>query len=286
MSSGLEQDDFEALLDYLRQKHNFDFSSYKSNSLRRRIYYRMRQISIQSFREYKDYLEEHSEEVTHVFNALQISVTSFFRDKADWDYLSSQIVPEIIASKLPDEDIRVWSAGCAFGQETYTLAMILAESVGLQQFRQRVRIYGTDISEKALNQATRGSYLSDEVKNIPQSLLNRYFELANNYYVFRHDLRRSIIFQHHNIIHDTPIPRIDLLVCRNTLIYFSQEAQTRTLVRFYFSLKESGFLFLGSSETAANSNLFTTVNITHRIFAKVPQPHFNPQLLVQAFKQI
>lgn len=167
MSSQLEQGDFEALLDYLRQKHNFDCASYKSSGLSRRICSRMRQISITSFGDYKDYLEEHPEEVTHVFNTLEVSVTGFFRDKADWDYLSSAIVPEIIASKLSNERIRVWSAGCAFGQETYTLAMILSESVGLEQFRKRVRIYGTDISEKALNHAIQGSYLSYEVKNIP-----------------------------------------------------------------------------------------------------------------------
>ncbi|WP_407888267.1 CheR family methyltransferase [Scytonema sp. NUACC26] len=286
MSSRPEQDDFEALLEYLRQKHNFDFTSYKHCSLMRQICYRMRQISIGSFREYIDYLEEHSEEVTHVINAFKISVTSFFRDKADWDCLSSQIIPEIIASKLPDEPIRVWSAGCASGQETYTLAMILAENLAIRQFLQRVRIYGTDISEKALNQAKQGIYPSHEVKNLPMSLLNRYFELVNNHYVFRRDLRRSIIFEERDIIHNTPIPRIDLLVCRNTLIYFSQEAQSRTFVRFYFSLKDNGFLFLGSSEMAPNLELFKTVNLRHRIFTKVPQAYFKPQLLVQAFKKI
>ncbi len=275
----------EALLNYLRQKHHFDFTNYKREGLIRRISYRMQQLSINDFSKYNDYLEADSEEFVKLFNIIENNFTYFFRDIADWDYLSNQIIPQIIASKSSEEPIRTWSAGCSSGQETYTLAMILAELLGLEQFRQRVRIYGTDIDEEALNQARQGSYLSNEVTNVPDSLLNKYFELADERYVFRRDLRRSIFFRSHNMIQAPPIPQIDLLLCRNTLIYFNLEAQTKVLMRFHFSLKDRGFLFLGKSEMVANPDLFSSLNLHHRVFAKVPGGHLNPHLLVKAFKR-
>ncbi len=275
----------EALLNYLRQKHHFDFTNYKREGLIRRISYRMQQLSINDFSKYNDYLEADSEEFVNLFNIIENNFTYFFRDIADWNYLSNQIIPQIIASKSSEEPIRTWSAGCSSGQETYTLAMILAELLGLEQFRQRVRIYGTDIDEEALNQARQGSYLSNEVTNVPDSLLNKYFELADERYVFRRDLRRSIFFRSHNMIQAPPIPQIDLLLCRNTLIYFNLEAQTKVLMRFHFSLKDRGFLFLGKSEMVANPDLFSSLNLHHRIFAKVPGGHLNPHLLVKAFKR-
>ena len=276
---------FETLLNYLRQKHRFDFTSYKRESLMRRISNRMQQLSITGFSKYNDYLEADCEEFVKLFNIIENNFTYFFRDIADWNYLSNQIIPQIIASKSSEEPIRTWSAGCSSGQETYTLAIILAELLGLEQFRQRVRIYGTDIDEEALNQAREGSYRSHEVTNVPGSLLNKYFERDDDRYVFRRDLRRSIFFRSHNMIQDPPIPQIDLLLCRNTLIYFNLEAQTKVLMRFHFSLKDKGFLFLGKSEMVANVDLFSSVNLYHRVFAKVPGGHLNPHLLVKAFKR-
>lgn len=280
-----EELNFETLLNYLREKHHFDFTNYKPNSLMRRISYRMQQLSFKNFSEYNDYLEADSEEFVHLFNAIENNFTNFFRDINDWHYLSNQIIPQIIASKSSEEPIRAWSAGCSSGQETYTLAMVLAQVLGLEQFRQRVRIYGTDIDQEALNQARQGTYRSNEVTNVPDCLLNKYFERADDRYVFRRDLRRNIFFRRRNMIEDPPLSQIDLLVCRNTLIYFNLEAQTKVLVRFHFSLKHSGFLFLGKSEMAPNPNLFTSVNLQHRIFAKVPGGHLNAHLLVKAFKR-
>ncbi len=276
---------FDTLLDYLWQKHHFDFTAYKRNFLMRRIQHRMQQIFIECYSEYNDYLEAHSKEFVHLFNTIENNTTSFFRDQAEWDIVSNQIVPRIIASKLPDEPIRVWSAGCASGQEIYTLAIVLAEALGLKQFCQRVRIYATDIDKEALSQARLGTYLRDQITDIPDSLLTQYFELANDCYIFRSNLRHQIVFHHHNMIEDAPISKIDLLVCRNTMIYFNLEAQTKVLVRFHFSLKDSGFLFLGRCEMAPNPDLFTNLNLPKRIFAKVPQGHLNQRLLVKAFRR-
>lgn len=274
---------FEALLDCLRLHHGFDFTGYKRSGLMRRVQYRMQMLQISSVGDYRDYLEVHPEEFALLFDTILINVTGFFRDASAWDYVVAEIVPRIIAGKSESEPIRVWSAGCASGEETYTLAIVLAEALGVEQYDARVQIYGTDLDPDALNQARSGSYLSSEVMGIPPALLNQYFEQADDRHIIRQDLRRSIIFCRHNLIQDAPMSKIDLVVCRNVLIYFNIEAQTRALARFHFGLKDSGFLFLGSAEMLpTHTNFFTRVDIRHRVFTKVLRSHLNQRLLNRA----
>src|SRR5579885_1289586 len=142
--------DLEDLLDYLRRNRGFDFSGYKRASLERRILKRMQQVNAASFGDYVDYLEVHPEEFNALFNTVLINVTNFFRDPATWDYLAETVVPELVAQRDGAESIRVWSAGCASGEEAYTLAMIFAEVMGADAFRDRVKIYATDIDDEAL----------------------------------------------------------------------------------------------------------------------------------------
>ena len=148
----------------------------------------------------------------------------------------------------PTQPLRVWSAGCASGEEAYTLAMVLAEMLGPTEFRDRVKIYATDVDEEALTQARQASYTEREVRGVPPELLERYFEPTGGRYVFRKDLRRSVIFGRNDLVQDAPISRIDLLVCRNTLMYFNAETQARILARFHFALADGGVLFLGKAE--------------------------------------
>lgn len=274
---------FEALLNFLRQSHDFDFTGYKSSSLMRRVEHRMQTIKIASYSDYHDYIKANPQEFTPLFNTIEINVTSFFRDAKAWNYVAELIIPRIIAAKADSEQIRIWNAGCASGEETYTLAILLAEALGVEQFRSRVKIYSTDIDKEALSQARLGSYSSKEVVNIPPALWERYFDKADNRYIFRQDLRRSLIFCRHNMIQDAPMSKIDLLVCRNVLIYFNIDSQTRVLARFHFSLKDSGFLFLGTSEMLpAHIDFFTSVNLQQRIFTKVPKGDLNQRLLHRA----
>lgn len=274
---------FEALLDCLRLHHGFDFTGYKRSGLMRRVQYRMQMLQISSVGDYRNYLEAHPQEFALLFDTILINVTGFFRDASAWDYVAAEIVARIIAGKSESEPIRVWSAGCASGEETYTLAIVLAEALGVEQYDARVQIYGTDVDPDALNQARFGSYLSSEVMGIPPVLLNQYFEQADDRHIIRQDLRRSIIFCRHNLIQDAPMSKIDLVVCRNVLIYFNIEAQTRALARFHFGLKDSGFLFLGSAEMLpTNTNFFTRVDIRHRVFTKVLRSHLNQRLLNRA----
>lgn len=274
---------FEALLDYLRQSHGFDFTTYKRSTLMRRVQVRMRTVSIENYSAYLDYIKENPEEFTSLFNTIEINYTGFFRDTEAWNYITKAIIPRIIAGKSQSESIRIWSAGCASGEETYTLAILLAEALEIEQYKARVQIYATDIDTEALNQARFGSYLSSQVVGVPPTLLERYFEQSGERYIFCKDLRCSIIFCRHNLIQDAPMSKIDLLVCRNVLIYFNTEAQTKTLARFHFSLKDSGFLFLGMSEMLpTHTNFFNPLNLRQRVFTKIPRSNVNRRLLNSA----
>ena len=266
-----EQDnEFEVLLDFIRRNRGFDFTGYKRPSLIRRFEKRMGAVGVATFGEYQDYLEVHPDEFGLLFNTILINVTSFFRDAASWEYVRNEVVPKIVADKKPQENIRVWVAGCAGGHEAYTSAMVVAEAVGSEQFRDRVKIYATDVDEEALNQARQASYSQSDVESIPSDLLEKYFEKSNGNYVFRKDLRRSVIFGRNDLTKDEPISRIDLLVCRNTLMYFNAETQSRILAHYHFALNSSGYLFLGKGEMLlTRANIFNPVDLRRRVFTKV-----------------
>jgi two-component system CheB/CheR fusion protein len=261
---------FEQLLTYLRRNRGFDFSGYKRTSLERRLRKRMQTVGINTFPEYVDYLEVHPDEFVHLFNTILINVTSFFRDQPVWDYLQSDVVPRIAAVRQNGDPIRVWSAGCASGEEAYTLAIVLAEVLGIETFRERVKIYGTDVDNEALNQARQASYPVKDLEEVPPKLVETYFESAGDRRLFRKDLRRNVIFGRHDLIQDAPISRLDLLVCRNCLMYFNAETQGRILERFHFAVNDGGYLVLGKAEMLlSHGNTFTPVDLKRRVFQKV-----------------
>ena len=261
--------DFEALLNYLKHSCGCDLTRYKHSTLMRRFAVRMLEIKIDNYQDYLHYLQNHPQESTALLDTVLINVTNFFRDRDAWDYLADKIIPQIIANKEPQEPIRVWSAACASGEEVYSLMMLFAEALGIESCLQRVKCYATDIDEAALEQAQQGFYQPKEVKDIPPHLLEKYFEQTERGYVFHPTLRSTILFGRHNLAEDAPMSKIDLLACRNALMYFNLETQATILIRFHFALKNNGFLFLGNAETAsANRPIFTPVNLKHRIFAK------------------
>ncbi|MCV3214028.1 PAS domain S-box protein [Plectonema radiosum NIES-515] len=283
MTSAERNPAFESLLIYLRQSRGFDFTGYKRSTLIRRVQKRMQLLGLEGFSDYTDYLEVYPEEFNFLFNTILINVTAFFRDASVWEFLQEQVLPNLIKGKADSEQIRVWSAGCASGEEAYTLAMLMAESLGTEQFRQRVKIYATDLDEEALSQSRQALYSAKDIQGLPPELITKYFEPTGNRYVFRHDLRRSVIFGRHDLLQDAPISRIDLLVCRNTMMYFNAETQTRVLGRFHFALNDTGYLFLGKAEMLlTHSNLFTPLNLKHRIFTKVSSANIRDRLLVLA----
>ncbi|MDQ2764390.1 MAG: PAS domain-containing protein [Pseudomonadota bacterium] len=263
---------FDSLLDYLKRTRGFDFTGYKRAGLARRFQKQMQLIGVDGYADYRDYLEVHTGEFSALFDAILINVTAFFRDPAAWDHLRVEVLPRLIASKSANEPIRIWSAGCASGEEAYTLAMAFAEALGVEQFRDRVKIYATDVDEEALTHARHASYGVREVAGVPEPLLDKYFERTDSRFVFQRDLRRSVIFGRNDLMQDAPISRVDLLVCRNTLMYLNSEVQARILSRFNFALNDDGFLFLGKAEMLfSHATLFQPLELKWRIFTKLPR---------------
>ena len=284
MSEPREEDsEFEALLDYLRRSRGFNFSGYKRASLIRRVDKRMAAVGVQGYGTYVDFLEVHPEEFGQLFDTILINVTTFFRDPASWEALGVEILPRLLSVKRPTDPIRLWSAGCASGEEAYSLAMALAEVLGPEQVRERVKIYATDVDSEALARARQAQYDAKEVEGLPPGFLAKYFEADGSHYTFLKDLRRAVIFGRHDLIQDAPISRIDLLVCRNTLMYFNPETQSRILDRFHFALADRGFLFLGKAETLLTyNNSFSAVDLKRRIFAKVSRGIQRERLMMLA----
>ncbi|MDZ8226062.1 CheR family methyltransferase [Nostoc sp. ChiVER01] len=281
MTSPEKDPEFENLLVYLRQSRGFDFTGYKRSTLMRRVCRRMQSLSVENFGDYLDYLEVDPEEFNYLFNTILINVTAFFRDSSAWQYLAEQVLPNLIKNKKSSDQIRIWSAGCASGEEAYTLAMLMAEILGAEEFRQRVKIYATDVDEEALNQARLATYSAKEIQAVPDQLRQKYFEVVGNRYVFRQDLRRSVIFGRHDLLQDAPISRLDLLVSRNTMMYFNSETQGRILARFHFALTDAGYLFLGKAEMLLmHSSLFTPLDLKNRIFTKVSSVNIRNRLLI------
>lgn len=273
MENAVPDVEFEDLLQMLKDTRGFDFSGYKRPTLIRRFRKRMDACALETFGEYSDYLELEPDEFAKLFDSLLINVTAFFRDPAAWDTLSEEVIPELLAAKGATRPIRVWSAGCATGEEAYTLAMVLTEALGEDSFRNRVKIYATDLDEDALRQARTGTYTERQLASVPTDLREKYFEPAPSGHIFRRDLRRQVIFGRNNLTHDAPISRVDLLVARNTLMYFNAETQATVVHRFHFALNDPGYLFLGKAEMILNhGDLFDPVDLRKRLFRKSPSP--------------
>ncbi|MGW6023620.1 CheR family methyltransferase [Streptomyces sp. NPDC055099] len=261
----------EDLLSFIRDARGFDFTGYKRSTLGRRIRKRMSDVGVQSYEDYRDLLETDTVEFRALFNTILINVTSVFRDPDAWDLVQREVLPQLLTDAEPEGEIRVWSAGCSSGEEAYSLAIMFAEALGVEESLNRVKIYATDVDEEALREARAGRYPAKNLEALSAELRDKYFERHDTHYVFRPDLRRRVIFGRHDITRDAPISRLDLLVCRNTLMYFNVEAQTQIIDRFHFALREGGYLFLGKAEMLlSDSDRFEAINIRQRVFRRQP----------------
>jgi two-component system, chemotaxis family, CheB/CheR fusion protein len=275
---------FERILEHLRQSRGFDFTAYKRTSLERRVRKRMQTVDTADFDAYLDFLQVHPDEFGSLFNTILINVTSFFRDPDVWETLRTRVVPELVAARSADGPLRVWSAGSASGQEAYSAAIVLAEILGIEAFHERVKIYATDVDEDALAEARRAVYDAKQVADVPPDLLEKYFDRVNGeLYAFNRELRRSVIFGRHDLIQDAPISRVDLLLCRNTLMYFNSEAQARIMARFYFSARPGGYLVLGRAEMLfSHAAMFQAMDLKARIFKTVAKVNHRDRLLLMS----
>jgi two-component system CheB/CheR fusion protein len=267
-----EDAQFEALIEFLHSDHNFDLGGYKRTTLKRRTGKRMQALGLSSYGQYREYLEQHPEEYESFFNTLLINVSRFFRDPEAWECLEEKVVSHLVARAREEGVMRVWSAGCSHGQEAYTTAMVLFHALGAEDYRRTVKVYATDIDEEALTVARNGVYTEKELESVPSSYRDACFEQVDHGVQIRNEVRRSIVFGRHDLSTDAPISRLDLLVCRNTLMYFNAESQARIAARLHFALRDDGYLFLGKAETVvSHSRLFATVDLKYRIFRNLPR---------------
>ncbi|HET7566502.1 MAG TPA: CheR family methyltransferase [Gaiellaceae bacterium] len=261
--------EFERLLEYVRDARGFDYTGYRRPTLMRRFQKRMQAVHADDWAAYRAHLAEHPEEFGELFNTILINVTGFFRDRETWDLVASDVVPRLLEQRDDSAPIRVWSAGCASGEEPYTVAMLLAEALGDEGFRRRVKIYATDVDEDALADAREADFDAKQLEKVPEELRERYFQRSNHGFVFRNDLRRSVIFGRNDLHRDPPISRVDLLVSRNTLMYFGPEVQARILANFYFALNRGGFLVVGKAEALQSGRaFFAPYDLKRRVFVK------------------
>jgi two-component system CheB/CheR fusion protein len=266
----VSDEQFEALLRHIKEQRGFDFTGYKRASLARRVRRRMEAVGLEDYEEYLDHLIVHPDEFTQLFNTILINVTGFFRDPDAWGYLRDDLLPDMLRRR-EGQPIRIWSAGCASGEEAYTLAMVLAEHLGVEEFRERVKIYATDVDEEALTQGRQATYAERELEAVPEELREKYFEPSGNRFVFRKEVRRSVIFGRNDLVQDAPISHVDVLACRNTLMYFNAETQAQILNRMHFALRPDGILFLGKAEMLlSHSAYFRPVELKRRFFRKIP----------------
>ncbi len=273
----------EALLTFVKETRGFDFTGYKRSTIQRRVAKRMSAVGAERSEDYLDYLELHGEEFAQLFNTLLINTTGFFRDPQTWEYVAEEVVPQLLFARGPENSIRVWCAGCASGEEPYTVAMVLSRVMGDATFRERVKIYATDVDEEALDYARHGAYLPRQIEDVPQDALEHFFERTDQRYAFRKDLRPCVVFGRNDLVQDAPISRIDMLVCRNTLMYFTAETQAHILRRFHFGLHDDGYLLLGKSEMLiTHTDLFAPVELKRRVFRKVIKPTRRDRVRVMA----
>lgn len=252
----------------LRASTNHDFSLYKKNTLVRRIERRMHIHQIVDIAIYVQYLQESEKERLILFNELLIGVTSFFRDPIAFSFLKEKYLPALLEGKSENYQLRIWVPGCSSGEEVYTIAMIAQECMEAMGCHPGIQIFGTDIDEIAIHTARAGMYPDSIAANIDSDSLQQFFTKEENSYRVKKIIREMVIFAPQNIIKDPPFSQLDLISCRNLLIYFGSELQQRLFPIFHYSLKKNGILFLGSSETTSQQNdLFTCLNRKWKFFA-------------------
>lgn len=266
-----DQSALEKVLILLRAKTGHDFSLYKKTTMYRRIERRMGIHQIDRIAAYVRYLQDNSQEVELLFNELLIGVTSFFRDPAAWEQLKGEFIPALLAERPAGGVLRAWSAGCSTGEEAYSLAIAFKEV--LEQLKPtesfKLQIFATDLDRDAIDKARQGVYPANIAADVSAERLRRYFIQEGTGYRIGKEIREMVTFATQNVIMDPPFTKLDILICRNLLIYLTPELQKKLLPLFHYSLNPGGILFLGSAETVSTfTNLFAPLNTKSRLFRR------------------
>jgi two-component system CheB/CheR fusion protein len=266
---GSAPEPLKEITDLIKQNINSDFSDYKKTTLIRRVSRRMTLHKLSSEEEYVKFLRSHPEELKTLFAEILIHVTDFFRDPHAFDSLREKVFPKIVSKHSQGSPIRIWVPGCSSGEEAYSLAMSLLNYLSDNPNPPPIQIFATDISDAAIQKARKGVYPEENVKNVPAPLLARFFTKTVGGYKVNKTIREVCLFSKHDVTSDPPFAKVDLVSCRNLLIYFSSSLQKRAIPLFHYALKPEGYLFLGQSETIGSfSNLFKPIDKNHKIYEK------------------
>ena len=272
----LSEADIEALQRILAQVHartGHDFSQYKRSTILRRIERRMQLNGLGTLDSYLTYLRTNPEEAHALFNDILIGVTNFFRDRASWETLEKTVLPELFKKRGEDQTLRVWTIGCATGEEAYGLAILLFEEAERQSIYTQVQVFASDLDERSIAHAREGLYPAAIEADVSPERLARFFVREGDYYRVKRELRDVVLFTSHNVLRDPPFSRQDLIACRNVMIYLQREVQDKLFDIFHYSLLPGGYLFLGSSESVDHlPDRFDTLDKTHRIYQSKPWP--------------
>lgn len=264
---------FKNILSLLEQLNGVDFTYYKQTTILRRIRRRVALKNFASIQDYLDYVKVTPSEVEALFNDILIPVTEFFRDSSSFDALVDSCLPALLKSKRPQESIRVWCVGCSTGQEAYSLAICLSEFLATRQEQYKLQIFATDISEIAIAKARTGMYSPSDIAMISPERLEKYFLKTDSAYTVNKSIRDHCVFATHNILTNPPFAGIDLISCRNVLIYMDAFLQRKAMATFHYALNGKGLLFLGKSESiGSSSDLFGTFSEHDKIYTKNPVP--------------
>ena len=274
-----QQDMIRRILAHVHARTGHDFSQYKRSTLLRRIQRRMQIHGVGTLEAYLDYLRQNTMEASALFNDILIGVTSFFRDRDSWEKLATDVIPQILNDNENSGMVRSWVIGCSTGEEAYGLAMVLFEAADKLEFHPQIQIFASDLDETSIKYARDGLYPAAIEADVSTERLERFFRREGDHYRIRDELRDAVLFTHHSVLRDAPFSRLDLISCRNLLIYLERGIQNTVFDIFHYALKPGGYLFLGNSESAETSpELFQTVDKVHHIYRTKPWAHKQPHI--------
>lgn len=264
-----DKEDLKKILAFVKSAAGVDFTNYKKTTIRRRIIRRMLLYKLETLSDYVVYLKKNPTEAGILFNDLLINVTNFFRDPAAMEHVKKQILPRIVQGKSAGEAVRIWVAGCSTGQEAYSLAIMMLEVLGEQAASLPVQIFATDLSDMAIAKARLGVFTKGELIDVSPGHLDHYFSRVDDHYRVNKLVRDLCVFAPHNLLSDPPFSRMDLISCRNLLIYLDDELQKKVFATFHYALKPDGYLLLGKSESVGSlPTHFAQIEKTQKVFVR------------------
>ncbi|MFZ3060478.1 MAG: protein-glutamate O-methyltransferase CheR [Candidatus Methanoperedens sp.] len=268
----LREDDseFSELKVIIKRKIGFNCEQYKQAHLKRRLAVRLRATQSKSYKEYAEVLLKNLAEEKQLKETLTVNVTELFRNPETYEAFRATVLPELIKSRGENRTLKVWSAGCSNGEEPYSIAIMLAEYLGIAARRYNISIMGTDIDEDSLNKAGLGIFHPKQLEKISKERLERFFIKKDNNYQVTDEIHRMVTFKNHDLISGPKLSGFDIIFCRNVTIYFEQKLQEKLYFDFYNALKDGGYFVMGKTETliGQSSKLFKHVDLKERIYQK------------------